>query len=138
IRGDSRSTRTRRLDGLDERVDLVPVALPGHLQMIDFRGRTRGLRDIDGFVDSLEKPIALRADVRNVHPATTRGLAGERNQFRSPGIVVGGVDESGSYPEGTLLHRLANQRLHPIQLLRRRLQIRLTKEVFAHYAGADE
>src|SRR5207253_2628217 len=64
-------------DARDEGVELVEVPAAERLRVINLERNSGAARDADRFVERLEQPIALRAQVNREH-ATRRDLARER------------------------------------------------------------
>ena len=138
VGGDADPRRARLLHLMDERIELVPVALTGGFQVVDFRRCSGSPGDVDRLLHRLDQSISFTAHVHAVDAPAARGLARQRDQLGCPGVVIGAVDERGGHAERPLLHGLAHQRAHLRQLRRRRLHVPLAEHVGAHRAGPDE
>ena len=68
---DADSRGARRLDFLDHGIELVPVRLTRHLEMIDLRRRSRLFGNGDRLLHCFDEAIAFTAHVRYVHAAAT-------------------------------------------------------------------
>ncbi|PYQ70270.1 MAG: hypothetical protein DMG04_25215, partial [Acidobacteria bacterium] len=88
--------------------------------------------DPDRLVERGEDAVTFRSHVRRVDAAMLRRLGGERDQLLRRRIRRGRVLQRRGNADGPLLHRLAHQSLHPIELRRARLPV-----VVAEHHAAD-
>ena len=91
------------------------------------------LPDGEDLVDGFPEPPVLAADVAGVAAAVSRGHPCELDDFLGGGIDPGVVLEPGAQTQGTGVHFLRKQFLHPLDLFDRRSAF----EVVAHYFFAE-
>jgi len=138
VGGDARAGRARRLDPVDHRLQLVPIAGAGLFHMVDF-GRPAGrLGDGDEFVCRLQHVVALVAHMADVHAAAPGRGGGKRDQLGRFGEGGGRVDERAAKAHGAFIHRLADEVLHLAQLAGIGIDVVLAKYKSADRGRADE
>ena len=93
--------------------------------------------DTDGFVDSGNDGVALAAHVRGVDAAELRALGCQSDQFFGSGIRRRRVLQGSGYANRAVEHRLAHQRLHPVELGCRRRTVAVADHGPPHLSGAD-
>src|SRR3954452_18984976 len=70
VRGNAYTRRPRGINHADYLVELAPVVLARHFEVIDFSGRATRLGDVDGFLHRCFDSITLAAHMRGVNPTS--------------------------------------------------------------------
>ncbi len=122
--------------GVDERerlACLAPHRLGRELHVGDLDGHARAAADLDRLGPCGEHVVLLVADVARVEAAVGLDHRGERRQLVDRAVEAGVVFESAREPDRAVLHRAVDERLHRLDLGRRRG----TLEVAAQDNAAD-
>ena len=138
IGGDAQTLCARHLDPGDNRVELVPIVLAGLLQMIDFGRAARFFGNFYKLVDRFEDVVALVAHMADIHAAAARRFGRQSDQFRRLRIAGRGIDQRTADTHGAVVHGLADQRPHPVELGGVRIDIGIVELVDPHGGRADK
>jgi hypothetical protein len=78
------------------------------------------------------------AYVADIHAAAFARFRRQRDQLRGLGEEGRSVDERGAEPHRPFVHRLANERPHPVELGGGRIDVVLAELMHAHRRRSDE
>ena len=106
--------------------------------MIDLGPDVRLARDRDQLVERFEQLPAFVADVGDVHPVVLGGNFRERDQLVGLRKEGRGINQRRSDTERALLHCLANELAHFVELLRSRRTVFIADEVNTRRCCSDE
>jgi hypothetical protein len=84
--------------------------------MEDLRADPRLVADLDQLIETLQKAVALTAQVRGVQPVVLRDHRAQPGQLVGVGEAAGRVDERRADAEGTLLHLLRHDAAQQVVL----------------------
>ena len=116
IGSDAQTLCARGLDPGDNRVKLVPIVLAGLFQMIDFCRAAGFFGNFYKLVDRFEDMVALVAHMADIHAAAARRFGRQSDQFGRFRIAGRSIDQRTADTHGAVVHRLADQRPHPVEL----------------------
>ena len=105
--------------------------------MPDLDRDARLAADRDRLVDRWEDAVAFRAHMRRVGAAVFRCLGREGDQLVGLGIRCGRILKRGRDSDRAIEHRLADERLHAVELLRVRCLVPVAEHDTPHLRRPD-
>ena len=100
-------------------------------------GHARALADGDGLADGLEHRVALVAHVREVDAPVLARDRSQGDELLGARIDGGRIDERSGHSHGPVLHPLAHQLPHLVELFGRRVDILHAQDYAPHLGEAD-
>ena len=122
-----------------QRIDaLAPVVLADDLVVRDLRRQPALLANLDRLLHALRNRGRFVAHVRDVDAAHAAGDFRELDDFGRRRERPGHVEQARAQSERAVLHALAHEDAHLLDLVRRRLAVDRSDDLIAHGALADE
>ena len=116
VEGEVEAAGAGALHQLEQAGQVGRPAEPRALEVGDVEREARALADLDRLADRVQEGVALAPQVGDVDAAVLRDDLAHGDHLVGVGPHVGRVGEGGREAEGAVLHPLADEAAHPVQL----------------------